>query len=86
MRYIRWLDIHNPDTASAALQRAALLFCKRRAEMLLFAAQYEERHEQPAAAWATFTRLLAEVAPGWLQVGGTGRYHQLVAILVVCFA
>jgi pre-mRNA-processing factor 39 len=68
MRYIRWLEGHNPDTAPAALQRATLLFCKRKAEMLLFAARYEERHGQLDAAQASYSRLLSEVAPGLLQV------------------
>lgn len=71
-RYVRWLEANSPEAAEGALQRAVLLHCKRRAELLLFAARFYERHGMAAAARSTYEQLLGHVAPGLVEVGSAG--------------
>jgi pre-mRNA-processing factor 39 len=51
------------DHATGALQRAVVIYCKRRPEMHLFAAHFEERHGNVDSARRNFKYILAELSP-----------------------
>jgi hypothetical protein len=59
-----------PDMTGAevALHRAAWVHCKRRPEMHLFAARFEERAGDIEAARNSYERVLTELAPNLLAV------------------
>lgn len=68
MRYVLWLEANSSDTALSALQRATLVYCKRKPEMHVFSARYYERHGNMDEARATYRRVLSEISPGLLEV------------------
>ncbi|KXZ54454.1 hypothetical protein GPECTOR_4g1005 [Gonium pectorale] len=66
-RYVRYLERTDSASAKAALERAVQGFCKRRPEMHLFAAHYDEQHGDVEGARGRFRHLLTNVAPRLLE-------------------
>lgn len=56
------------ENAVGAMQRATLVYCKRRPEMHLFSARFEERHGNIEACRAIYKYVLGELAPRLVQV------------------
>jgi hypothetical protein len=83
-RYVLWCDRRSrgsaaaaatangggssPDAAAAVLQRALTTFCKRSPTLGVFAARFYEARGDVAAARQQYACLLADVAPGLLEV------------------
>ena len=61
---MRYLEGQDPESSNSAVQRAQHVHCKRNAHIHLFAARREERLGDPAAARATYQRVLKDLAPG----------------------
>ncbi|EFJ41464.1 hypothetical protein VOLCADRAFT_107666 [Volvox carteri f. nagariensis] len=66
-RYVRYLERTDPQAAKPALERAVMGFCKRRPEIHLFAAHFDERHGDVEGARARYKQLLNSVAPRLLE-------------------
>ena len=64
MRYLLPVDV---ERARAALRRASLVFCKRRPEMHIFAAQFEESQGNVSDARDTYKHVVSELSPGLLS-------------------
>lgn len=66
-RYVRYVERTDPTAAKPALERAVQGFCKRRPEIHLFAAHFDERHGDVEGARARYKLLLNSVAPRLLE-------------------
>ncbi|GIL55195.1 hypothetical protein Vafri_10769 [Volvox africanus] len=66
-RYVRFLERTDPKASKPALERAVMGFCKRRPEIHLFAAHFDERHGDVDGARARYKQLLNSVAPRLLE-------------------
>lgn len=77
-RYVRFLEGQDAAAAERALKRATGLFCQQRPEMHLFAAQFQERHGDDAAARASLQLVSGELAPtliAGLMAPGPARHY-----------
>ena len=67
-RYVRYLEARGDEAgAKAALDRGVLVFCKRRPEMHMFAAHWDELHGDIAGARARYVHLLTHVSPRLIE-------------------
>lgn len=82
-RYVLWCEANQPEAAAAVLARAASVHCKRRPDFCVFAARFYEAHGDAAAARQMYQRVLADVAPGLLEVSavhsGTGAQDSMLS-------
>jgi pre-mRNA-processing factor 39 len=67
-RYVRYLEAQGSvEAASNALARAYNIHCKRRPEIYLFAARFNEAHQNVEAARTAYDEVLQRLAPGSLE-------------------
>ncbi|CAD7699800.1 unnamed protein product [Ostreobium quekettii] len=67
-RYVRYLEANDLKLARGALQRATLVYCKRKADMHLFSAHFEERHGNIDEARKVFKHVQTLIAPRLLSM------------------
>jgi hypothetical protein len=67
MRYVRYLEALDKPAAKAALDRAVLVYCKRRPEAHLFAASFDERAGDVEGARTRYKHILDVLCPRLLE-------------------
>eukprot|EP00854_Cymbomonas_tetramitiformis_P008047 gene8047-9562_t len=68
IRYAKYSEkTAGADAARAVIQRASMVFVKRRPEIHMFEAEFEERLGNPEAAKRSYSVVNSSVAPGLLQ-------------------
>lgn len=86
VRYVRYLESFDQPASKAALERAILVYCKRRPEMHLFAASYDERHGDVEGARARYKHVLEVLCPRLLEaVSAAANFERRQVCLSHCW-